>query len=178
MPPEKHDYPLDRIGLDHAIDAGIFVPFTIQRLQDDPTALEAILQVRLRDIVQADDASHELKLRWPPMPVYRPPVQDHIVTEWAALGVACAVVFVFAGLRIQSVTMTGDAFDYWVSDGDREYALEVSGTLLPDLDARHRAKIQQLAGNPYGIDGYVVVVAFGQREVLFSFHPSLAESSS
>jgi hypothetical protein len=77
---------------------------------------------------------------------------------------------VFAGIRVRQVTGDGDAFDYWVDDGEREYGLEVSGTIDEDLEARHRAKVRQLRQNPYGVDGYVVTVGFRARRVILSFH--------
>jgi hypothetical protein len=39
-----------------------------------------------------------------------------------------------------------------------------------NLEARHQAKTQQLLANPYGTDGYVVVVGFAARKVIFTFH--------
>lgn len=70
----------------------------------------------------------------------------------------------------RSVGADGDRFDYWVDDGEREYALEVSGTMTDDVEGRHRAKIRQLRENPYGVDGYVVVIGFATRHVHFSFN--------
>lgn len=57
----------------------------------------------------------------------------------------------------------------YVLDKD-EYGLEVSGTTKDDVESRHRAKVRQLQENPYGVDGYVVVVGFAKREVIISFH--------
>jgi len=45
-----------------------------------------------------------------------------------------------------------------------------SGTLTGDLETRHRLKAEQLLDNPFGVDGYVVVVDFSARRVIFSFH--------
>ncbi len=80
-------------------------------------------------------------------------------------------------MRLHAVAAAGDRFDYWVRQGTQELALEVSGTLAPDLEARHREKLRQLQDNPYGADGYVVVVGFATRRVIFSFH-ALEEGSS
>jgi hypothetical protein len=90
--------------------------------------------------------------------------------------VACVVVAVYAGLTIRHVAADGDRFDYWVDDGQYEYGLEVSGTLGADLDTRHRATVRQLCDNPYGVDGYVVVVNFTTRHVILSFHRCQEES--
>lgn len=153
MAPELNQYPLASIAQEHAIGAGVFVPFAIQRLRGSGTATEVTLRVHHHDVGQTGRRERTLRLTWPAdaVPVQQPAVQDHIVTEWAALGVASAVVFVFAGLRIRAVGMRGDSFDYWLSDGTRDYGLEVSGTVLPDLESLHQAKAQQLADNPYGV---------------------------
>jgi hypothetical protein len=87
-----------------------------------------------------------------------------------ACAVACVVAHVYGQLRIRAVTEDGDRFDDWVSDGQRQFGLEVSGTVAGDLERRHRIKVEQLLDNPFGVDGYVVVVAFAARRVIFSFH--------
>ena len=88
----------------------------------------------------------------------------------AACGVACVVVALYAGLTIRAVAADGDRFDYWVDDGAYEYGLEVSGTMGAALNTRHRAKVRQLCDNPYGVDGYVVVVSFITHRVIMSFN--------
>ena len=92
------------------------------------------------------------------------------MTEWAAVGIACALVPAYTGLRILQVTQAGDGFDYWVGDDRWEYALEVSGTIEGSLTGRHAAKVRQLQGNPYGVDGYVAVTRFASLEAIFSFN--------
>lgn len=113
MTPELNEYALASIAQDHSIGAGVFVPFVIQRLRDGGAATEVNLRVRVRDVGQAGERETSLRLWWSPemMPGQPPAVQDHDVTEWAALGVACALVFVFAGLQIRAVGMRGDSFD-------------------------------------------------------------------
>lgn len=86
------------------------------------------------------------------------------------MGVACAVIWQFAGLRLHAVAALGDRVDYWVTRENREFALEISGTRRADLRTRHREKVEQLLMNPYGADGYVVVVGFTAKRVIFSFH--------
>ncbi len=57
--------------------------------------------------------------------------------------------------------------------GDQWFGLEVSGTQLAstaELHQRHREKVEQLTGNPYGLPGFVVVVSFATRTILFSAH--------
>lgn len=46
----------------------------------------------------------------------------------------------------------------------------MSGTVDEDVEQRHRQKVRQLHDNPYGVDGYVVVVGFAARRAIFSFH--------
>lgn len=63
----------------------------------------------------------------------------------------------------------GDQFDYWMGDGKEAFGLEVSGTFSAeraDLEARHRAKVRQLRDNPYGVDGFVIVVGLTMREII------------
>jgi hypothetical protein len=97
-------------------------------------------------------------------------VQDNTVTEWAAIGVACVIVWLCAGLRIRTVAAPGDRFDFWGTDGEQQFGLEVSGTMMNDVEARHRDKVRQLRDNPYGVDGYVVAVGFSTRTVIISFN--------
>ena len=103
-------------------------------------------------------------------------VPERVITEWAACGIACVLIALYAGLTVREVAADGDRFDYWVDDGQYEYGLEVSGTIGGDLEARHRAKVRQLCHNPYGIDGYVVVVNFVTRNIILSFHRCQEES--
>jgi hypothetical protein len=163
---------LEEMARSHAIDAGIFLPFGIIRLRGGKAATEANLTVTLHDIAEPGIRQRPLCLRWAEgsVPNQPPGIQEHTVTEWAALGVASAVVWCYAGLHVRQVTMQGDRFDFWLSDGDQEYGLEVSGTMTEEVEARHRAKVQQLLANPHSADGYVVVVGFATREVIFSFH--------
>jgi len=80
------------------------------------------------------------------------------------------LVPLYARLRVLSTAQEGDRFDYWVGNDERQWGLEVSGTIDEDLHTRHRAKIRQLLSNPFGVDGYVAVTKFSTRESLFSLH--------
>jgi hypothetical protein len=166
------EYRLEDIARDHPIGAGVFIPFAISRLAGGSDATEATLAVRLRDIDGPGETRRMLRLFWSAGSVLAEPaaMQDRTVTEWAACGVACAIVHLYARVTVRQVAAFGDRFDYWVDDGDREYGLEVSGTMTEDLDGRHRTKVRQLQENPYRVDGYVVAVAFTIREVVVSFH--------
>lgn len=166
------EYRLEDIALDHRIGVALFVPFAIVRLRGNSDATEATLTVKLLNVGGTDETQRSLGISWSASSAPAQPlaVQERIVTEWAACGVACAVVSLYAGLRMREVAGNGDRFDYWVDDGEREYGLEVSGTTTDDIETRHRAKVRQLRENPYGVDGYVVVVGFTTREIIFSFN--------
>lgn len=166
------DYRLESLAQQHRICAGLFVPFVIHRLARDRNDAEATLTVTLRDIGEDGERHRALRLLWGPRSLPEQPlgVGENTVTEWAALGVACVVASVYAGLRVWAVTGQGDRFDYWVEKDGLEYGLEVSGTLTPDVAARHRAKVRQWGDNPYGVDGYVVVTGFATQQVIFSYH--------
>lgn len=163
---------LETIGELHPVATQVFVPFAVTRLQEQPDDTEAVMTVALRGIEQQTTEDRLLRLFWerssiPTLPLA---IGDQPLTEWAALGVACAVIWHFAGLRLHAVAAAGDRVDYWVMRDNLEFALEISGTRRADLEARHQEKIDQLLANPYGADGYVVVVGFAPRRVIFSFH--------
>jgi hypothetical protein len=167
-----HDtYRLEDIDQAHHIGAALFVPFTILRLRGDTATTEATLTVELQNL---GDVSQQrtLHLSWSSasVPTQTLGVSERVITEWAACGLACVVIALYAGLTIREVAADGDRFDYWVDDGHYEYGLEVSGTMGTDLDTRHRAKVRQLCDNPYGVDGYVVVVSFVTYHIRLSFH--------
>jgi hypothetical protein len=162
----------------HGIASRLFVPFTIARLRGDSSTGESMLTVRLRGM-ETKENLRTLRLTWSVESVLTGSfgVQEHIVTEWAAMGVACIVVWQYAGLHIRAVATPGERFDFWVTDGMRQWALEVSGTMTEAVEKRHQEKVNQLRENPYGVDGYVVVVAFSTREVIFSFNRFTEENS-
>ena len=126
----------------------------------------------MRNIGGQSEEERTLRLFWSAESVAKQPlaVQDHIITEWAALAMACVVLAKYTPLRLRAVALQGDRFDYWVTDGHRDYGLEISGTLEEDIEGRHRDKVRQLLANPYRVDGYAVTVRFAVPEVLFSFH--------
>jgi hypothetical protein len=165
-------YHLEAIDQTHRVGAALFIPFTILRLRGDTEETEATLTVELRNIGDISETQRILHLSWLPESVPTQPlgVPERVITEWAACGVACVVVACYVGLTVREVAADGDRFDYWVDNGTYEYGLEVSGTTGEDLETRHRAKVRQLCDNPYGVDGYVVVVGFATRHVILSFH--------
>ncbi len=156
------------------MDASVFVPFAVVRLRGDGDSAEAALRVEFRGLLDFDDQVRTIRIIWSgdSIPTTRPAVAERVITEWAACGVACVLVAAYTSLRLLSVAAHGDRFDYWLGDGQKDYGLEISGTVAGNLTLRHRVKVNQLLANPYGIDGYVAVVAFGMRTAIFSFHRS------
>lgn len=162
---------LEAIGEGHAIAAGMFVPFVINRLGESDDATESILTVHLRGI-GSTTTERQMSMQWSAESAARQVLglQANTITEWAALGVACALVMHYTALRIQEVAVPGNCFDYWVVDGEHQYGLEVTGTMGDDVESRHREKVRQLHDNPYGVAGYVVAVGFASRTAVFSFN--------
>lgn len=166
----------------HAIDASIFAPFVIARLRTAPEDTEAELQVCMKEESGREERTVQVRVGWNPQSAFQQPVavQERVITEWAALGIACVVLPALAGVRITSVAVEGERFDYRVSDGVTEWGLEVSGTMTEhegELRERLRLKMRQLHDNPYGLSGYVVVVAFVRREALVSLPDPVEEES-
>lgn len=171
MPLVPDECILEEVVQEHRIDAAMFVPLVIRRLANDSTATEATLSVSLRNVGIPGERQQSLRFRWSTDSFPRRPagLDENTVTELAALGVACALLSVYTKLNILSVTGRGDRFDYWVGNQEREYSLEVSGTLTEDVESRHRAKVRQWHENPYQVDGYVIVIDFTTRNAIFSF---------
>ena len=167
----------DQLSLNQAlqnqeIDAQWFLPFTLYRLQPYAPTRQVVITVTLRHIFNQPVVIRRLLLTWnADAPVLSsPPVQDAVITEWAACGIACAVLPFYTPLHLVKVTESGDRFDYWVGDGQQLYGLEVSGILYGPMTRRQQAKVRQLLDNPFGIGGYVCVVHFGHQSVDLSFH--------
>lgn len=108
------EYPLEAIGQEHPVAVAMFIPFAIARLSPTDTSSEARVRVRMRNIGGPAEQEHLLKLFWSAESVSARPlaVQEHIVTEWAALGVACATLAKYTPLRLRAVALQGDSFDY------------------------------------------------------------------
>ena len=127
----EEEFRLEAIAELHAVSAGPFVPFVIERLSETGARTEAVLHVDLRGVPGWEDGRRHMRLLWDDARAWAlpPGVPDSTVTERAALGVACAVIWHFAGLRLSAVSLRGDRFDYWVQREDSRLGLEVSGTL-------------------------------------------------
>jgi hypothetical protein len=124
------DFRLESIAELHAVSVGLFVPFVIHRLARVDAPAEADLRVSLRGMGDSDEADRHLRLNWEAKSVLQlpPGVPEATITEWAALGIACAVVWHYRGLRLSAVSLDGDRFDYWVQREGQPWGLEVSGT--------------------------------------------------
>lgn len=167
------EFSLETIGQLHAVATDLFIPFVVHRLTSPGQKTEALFDIDLRNVGEVPSARRQMLLRWAPdaSPECPPGVGERTITEWAALGVACAVVWQYAGARLSSVSRCGDRFDYWVSHQGEVRCLEVSGTQDQNLETRHRLKVRQLLDNPYDAGGYVVAVSFGERRVILSSIP-------
>jgi hypothetical protein len=172
------EYLLENIVRDNALPAAIFLPFTIARLRgEDETVREATVSVRLRNLGERGESRRTLRLIWLPesVPSALLPIQEHVATEFAAYGMACVLVPLYAQRRILRAAALGERFDYWIGNGD-EVGLEVSGTMIVNLEYLHRSKVRQLLEAPAGVDGYVAVVDFTAREAIFSYHAGAEET--
>lgn len=91
------------------------------------------------------------------------------LTEFAAIGITCILFPKVVNLSGMEVSEIGTRADYWICN--KQYLIEISGTETErELFRRHREKVEQLLDNPDGKDGYVVVVCFSSKYILFSFH--------
>jgi hypothetical protein len=167
-------FALEEIITRNAIDTRWFLPFTIYRLQPFAVDRAVIFDVTLQNVLPEPLAIRQLQLTWAKSSerLHTPPVQEHVVTEWAACGIACALLPLYTGLQVLQVTQVGDRFDYWVGNETQEFGLEISGLLTGDLEQRHRTKIRQFIESPHKVAGYVSVTNFQSQHSLLSFHRS------
>jgi hypothetical protein len=165
------EFRLEDIVTRHNIASGLFVPFTALRLRGDSDITEAAWTISLRDVGMPGEKRRSLRVYWSAdsVPVRRPGVADHIVTEWAALGMACLLVAQYTTFHIFETARAGDCVDFWITDGHELRGLEVSGARSADLESRHRAKVAQWRPNPYRAHGVVVVAGFDARQAIVSF---------
>jgi hypothetical protein len=94
--------------------------------------------------------------------------QAPVITEFAALGVACLLTQFRLRKEITEVTRRGQKVDYWI--GERELVLEVSGQGEGNLDVLREEKAEQLRSNPFEKDGYVCVVNFSDRQANYYYY--------
>ncbi len=154
----------------------MFEPFVIAQVEGTPDSGTQTTEfaVTLHDIGRAGIRTHRLRIEWQGANALRGqhPVQEKVMTEWAACGIACAVLWHYTGQWVRTAAQISEGFDYWVTDGVRQKGMEVSGTLsgeASEMQERHREKRGQLfSSRPVG--GYVVIVGFARHEIILSYH--------
>ncbi|MBE7465619.1 MAG: hypothetical protein HS116_19260 [Planctomycetes bacterium] len=89
--------------------------------------------------------------------------QEHVLSEYAALGIACILLSKNTDFRITSVCRNGEKVDYWIGNKLEEklFVLEVSGRQNGSIEALTMEKTQQLASNPWTLPGYICVSIYG-----------------
>lgn len=100
--------------------------------------------------------------------------QEPVLTEYAALGLACVLISVCSQMEITEVTRRGERADYWL--GNRECLLEVSGQQTGNLENLRDEKADQLRDNPHNLPGYVCVVVFDSLRSYLWFYEATNES--
>lgn len=160
----------------HPIGATIFAPFVATGLGGTPDAGTQTTEfaVTLENIGTAGTRTHRLSLQWQGATALPQPysIQEYVITEWAACGIACAVLWHYTELRVIDTAKRGQGFDYWVKGETQEQGLEVSGILSEDageMQRRHREKREQLFSSLM-VGGYVVIVGLARREIIVSYH--------
>ena len=95
----------------------MFAPFVIERFGTGNGAAFAELSVTITD-AEGRTQNRTVRLTWNPQSAATKPfaVQERIKTEWGALGVACALMPSLLGLRVLSVAIEGERFDYRVGN--------------------------------------------------------------
>ena len=160
---------LEEIISKNDIDTQWFLPFLVHRLQAGERKV-AILTITLHNVLESPTVKHQIELIWEIIAETDLPLQEHIVTEWAAYGIACTLIPLYTDFQVKQVAQLGEGFDYWIGDDEQEFGLEVSGTLTKNIQQRHRTKVQQFEQNPLQISGYVNVTGFRDRHSILSFH--------
>ncbi len=162
---------LEQITTLHEIDARWFLPFTVYRLNQLTDQREIDLNIVLEDVF-AEPQTRRLRLHWRPdtPTLHNPPIQEEVITEWAACGLTCVVLPLYTSFRLFDVADRKDSFDYWVGDGQDLLGLEISGMLDGNIKARQRQKITQLLASRRKVNRFVSVVNFTRQMIHLSFH--------
>lgn len=95
----KHNYPdgpqqVEDLLAQAAIEASLFLPFTIFRLRPYAIDQQVALTVSLYEADNETPQTHRLHLTWrlASDTLMMPPIQAQTITEWAACGIALALV--------------------------------------------------------------------------------------
>jgi hypothetical protein len=121
-------------------------------------------------------AQFRLEVSWSPETAnkaerFRATVQAKPLVEMAATALSLVIAHHILRLGQLDVTKYGDRTDF--RSTQLSCMLEVSGTETPgELARRHRMKVAQALGNPFGWDAYIVICAFSPRghRIRLSFH--------
>ena len=156
-----------------AIDATVFEPFVIAGLGGTPDSAVQTTEftVTLHNIGKAGTRTHQLRIKWQGANALQgsSPMQERVVTEWAACGIACAILWHHTGFRVREAAREGEGFDYWVGEGLELSGMEVSGTFAPEvseMQRRHREKQAQLFSE-LSVGGYVAIIGFAGAKSFF-----------
>ena len=130
----------------------------------------------------ATEQEFRLDLSWPRTAEekgkrLRATMQRKPLVELAATAVALIVARRVLDLGELDVTAYGDLADFRAVS--RRCVLEISGTeVAAEFDRRHRDKVAQAVGNPFGWDAFVVVCLFSAKghRVRVSHHKYPEES--
>lgn len=162
----------------HGIDATVFEPFVIAEIGGTPSAgtEQTEFAVTLENVGQSRTRTERLLIEWRGSSAFRgrSPMQMREMVEFAACGMACAVLRHYTDFGVRDTAEVGEGFDYWVTNGKQEQGLEISGTLseaASEMQERHREKRAQLFSE-LAVGGFVVIVGLVRREVIVSYHES------
>jgi hypothetical protein len=160
----------------HVVGAEILMAFIIPELGGTQGAgvQTTEFSVRLENVGETGKQTHRLILQWnsDAAPHGKPPMKEYRMTDYAARGLACAVLWHFTGKRVHRTSIPGQGFDYWVGGETAEQGLKVGGTRSDDaatMQQRHAAKRRQLFSS-LRVGGYVVIVGLARREIILSYH--------
>lgn len=101
---------LETLLAQSAIDASPFLPFTIFRLQPYAVHQQVELTISLYEPDKETPRSHVLSLSWNSSSdtISTPPIQSHTITEWAACGIALAIVPLYTDYQVLEVAQMGE----------------------------------------------------------------------
>ena len=98
-------------------------------------------------------------------------MQPKVLVGFSAIAVASILTHRVVNLGQLDVANYGERADY--RSVDVPSVLEISGTeVLTEIARRHREKIAQALDNPLGLDAYVIVCGFAEKQhrIRFSYH--------
>jgi hypothetical protein len=187
---QSDDASVMEIALDKAfhyrpVNTVIHEPYVIARLMEHPTRTGNSLdyQVTLQDVGTAGTRSLAVRWTWTDKMIPATPlaVQREYITESAACALAFALLPHCTQAKLVQVAERNDRFDYILSENGELCGIEMSGSMTEDrqvLRDRHLQKIRQLLENPMKWGGYVAIIGFARREMIFSYHRAEGKQTS